>query len=91
MLTDNRVLVERLDEQPVLMCIQHKGEKKISTEEDFVQSNIDSFGNDIGKTTNWITSMYEVRSRFPKDSKEYKELSYRIMSGQGYQQNTIRY
>nr|DAU94727.1 MAG TPA: RNA dependent RNA polymerase [Caudoviricetes sp.] len=89
MLTDNKVLVEKLREMPALMCAQRKAEKKVSTEEDFIRSNIESFGNDIGKTTNWITSMFEVRSRFPKGSMEYKELSYRIKCGQLYQQNAI--
>lgn len=89
MLTDNPVLVRNLDEAPALMCAQRKAEKKISTEEDFVESNIASFGNEIGQTTNWITSMYEVRESFEKGSREYDELTYRIMSGQLYQQNAI--
>lgn len=89
MLTDNRVLVENLREMPALMCVQRKGEKRLVTEDDFVRANIDSFGDDIGKTTNWITSMFEVRARFGKDSPEYRELDYRIMCGQLYQQNAI--
>ena len=89
MLTDNRVLVERLTPLPALMCAQRKAEKRISEEDDFIRSNIDSFGNSIGQTTNWITSMFEVRSHFPKDSREYEVLSYRIRCGQLYQQNEI--
>lgn len=89
MLTDNRVLINKLDSQPALMCAQRKADKKIPTEEDFVRSNIESFGNDIGRTTNWITSMFEVRSKFKKDSEEYRILSYRIKCGQLYQQNAI--
>ena len=89
MLTDNEVLVKKLQPQPALTCIQRKADKKIPNEDDFIRSNIESFGNDIGKTTNWITSMYEVRAGFPKNSKEYKELSYRIRCGQLYQQNVI--
>ncbi|MBQ5390093.1 MAG: hypothetical protein IIU58_04220, partial [Clostridia bacterium] len=50
---------------------------------------IDSFGDDIGKTTNWITSMFEVQAQFSKDSPEYRELDYRIMCGQLFQQNAI--
>ena len=87
MLTDNRVLVERLTPLPALMCAQRKAEKRISEEDDFIRSNIDSFGNSIGQTTNWITSMFEVRSHFPKGSREYEVLSYRIRCGQLYQQN----
>lgn len=89
MLTDNKVLVEKLKPQPALMCAQRKAQKIIPTEQDFIRSNIESFGNDIGQTTNWITSMYEVRDGFPKDSKEYATLSYRINCGQLYQQNAI--
>lgn len=89
MLTDNKVLVRKLNPQPALMCAQRKADKKISTDEDFIRSNIESFGNDIGQTTNWITSMFEVQSHFEKDSREYKILAYRIQCGQLYQQNAI--
>ena len=89
MLTDNKVLVGKLVSLPALMCAQRKAEKRISDEQDFIRSNIESFGNSIGQTTNWITSMFEVQSHFPKDSVEYKELAYRIQCGQLYQQNEI--
>ena len=87
MLTDNPVLVRKLQPMPALMCAQRKAEKRISGEDDFVRSNIESFGNSIGQTTNWITSMFEVRSHFKPKSKEYEVLSYRIKCGQLYQQN----
>lgn len=89
MLTDNRVLVSQLESLPALMCAQRKAAKTIPTADDFIRSNIESFGNDIGQTTNWITSMFEVRSHYPKGSKEYEILSYRIRCGQLYQQNAI--
>ena len=89
MLTDNDVLVRKLRRLPALMCAQRNAVKRISEEEDFIRSNIESFGNDIGQTTNWITSMFEVRAGFEPGSKEYEELSYRIRCGQLYQQNAI--
>lgn len=89
MLTDNRILVERLIVQPTIMCAQRRAEKCIPTEDDFIRSNIDSFGNEIGQITNYITSMFEVQSRFAPGSKEYETLSYRIMCGQLLQQNAI--
>ena len=89
MLTDNDILVNKLKVLPALMCVQRKAKKKIVTEADAVQSNIDSFGDDIGKTTNWITSMFDVQSQFEKGSKEYQELDYRIKCGQLFQQNAI--
>lgn len=89
MLTDNSVLVNKLTPLPALMCVQRRADKKIPTEMDFVRSNIENFGNDIGQTTNWITSMFEARARFKPDSDEYKILSYRIKCGQLLQQNAI--
>lgn len=89
MLTDNKVLVNKLQPLPALMCAQRRATKRVPTEDDFIRSNIESFGNDIGQTTNWITSMFEVRARFEKDTKEYDTLSYRIRCGQLYQQNAI--
>lgn len=88
-LTDNRVLVENLRELPALMCIQRKANKLVPDEHAFITANIASFGDDIGKTTNRITSMFEVQSRFDKDSEEYAILEYRIKCGQLYQQNCI--
>lgn len=87
MLTDNPVLVRRFRPLPALMCVQRKAKKILVTDDDLLRSNIESFGNDIGKTTNWVTSMFEVQSHFKKDSEEYKTLEYRIMCGQTYQQN----
>lgn len=89
MLTDNKILVNRLVELPAIMCVQRKAKKKVVTEDDTIKSNIESFGNDIGRTTNWITSMFEVQSGYDKNSDEYKELEYRIRCGQLYQQNVI--
>lgn len=89
MLTDNPVIVRNVRTQPALMCAQRKAAKMVPTEEDFIRANIASFGNDIGVITNRVTSMYEVRSHFDKESKEYKELSYRIQCGQQLQQNAI--
>lgn len=89
MLTDNHILVDYHRPLPTLMCVQRRAEKKLVTDDDIVAANIASFGDDIGKTTNWITSMFEVQSKFDKDSEEYRALEYRIMSGQLYQQNSI--
>jgi hypothetical protein len=89
MLTDDPVLVGRLKPLPALMCVQRKAPKKIVTEEDLISSNIASFGDDIGKTTNWITSMFEVQANFEPGSPEWEVLEYRIRCGQLYQQNSI--
>ena len=87
MITDNKVLVGKHKPLPALMCLQSTAAKTVPAEEDFIQSNINGFGNEIGKITNRITSMYEVRTKFDEDSREYKELTYRIQCGQLQQQN----
>ena len=59
------------------------------TEERLRESNSKAFGNKVGTITNYVTSMLEVQSRFPKNSIEYEELEYRIECGQLYQQNCL--
>lgn len=90
MLTDNPVLLRRQTPLPTLMCAQKKGEKKVPAEDDFIRSNIASFGNDVGAITNKGTSMYEVASKFDKSSAEYAELQYRIRGIQAIQQEAMK-
>lgn len=89
MITDNPVLVNKYKPLPAIICEQKKAVKKVSNEDDFIISDINSFGNDIGSITNRATSMFEVRSGFEIGSKEYEELSYRIRCGQLLQQDAI--
>lgn len=87
--TNNEILLKNTRNLPAIFCIQRKAAKKIPNEDDLIQSNIDSFGNDIGSITNKVTAMFEVASRFDRDSPERKVLQYRIMCGQLFQQNAI--
>lgn len=88
-LTDNNVLLRRYYDTPAILCIQKKGTKTVPTEDDLMKSNIDGFGNDIGKITNRVTTMYDLQSHYPADSREYKVLDYRIKCGQLLQQQAI--
>lgn len=87
--TDNPVLLRNTRDLPVIMCEQGNAAKKIPTEADIIESNINGFGDDIGKITNRITAMFDVQSRFERGSREWEELEYRIQSGQLLQQNSI--
>lgn len=89
MCTDNSILVKNTLNSPTIMCVQRKAEKKVVTEEDIVKANKLAFNDDIGIVTNHVTSMFDVQAGFEPGSPEYNELSYRIMCGQLYQQNTI--
>lgn len=87
--SNNPVLLRNTIELPAIICVQKAAQKKIVTEADLIQSNKDGFGDEIGTTTNRITSMIDLLASFKKHSKEYKELEYRIICGQNYQQNAI--
>ena len=80
MCTDNPVIVKNTTNAPTIICLQRKAEKKVPTEADIISANKLAFNDEIGIVTNHITSV---------DSAEYKELAYRIMCGQLFQQNTI--
>ena len=87
--TDNPIIVNKTRNDKTIMCVQRKAEKIVPHEEDIIKANKLAFNDDIGTVTNHVTSMIEVQSGFEKGSPEYEELSYRIMCGQLYQQNTI--
>jgi len=82
-------LLNKFVYKPTVMCEQHNAEKMAITEENLIESNINSFGDDIGRITNHITAMFEVQSGFPKGSPEYETLEYRITCGEHLQQNSI--
>jgi hypothetical protein len=83
------LIVENTKILPAIICEQRKAPKCIPNDNDFLQANINSFGNAVGEITNKITSMIEVQSQFKKNSREYNILDYRIKCGQLYQQNAI--
>ena len=89
MLTDNHILVDNIRPTKTIFCVQRNAEKVEPSEATQVASNLASFGDDIGKTTNKVTAMYDVQSLYEPGSLEYETLEYRIMSGQLYQQNCI--
>lgn len=89
-ITDNHILVDNIRPTRTIFCIQRTAEKIDVGEEDLIRANIASFGDDIGRTTNWITSMFDVQAKYEVGSPEYEILDYRIKCGQLYQQNNGR-
>ena len=87
--TDNPILLKHTLNSTTIQCVQKKASKVIPTEEHLILSNKQSFGDEIGVTTNRITAMIEKQAMFPHDSVEYKTLAYRIKCGQHLQQNAI--
>lgn len=87
--TDNQVLLNAFEYKTTLMCEQESSVKKSPTEEDYVKSDINGFGDSIGSVTNKATNMISLREQFDKDSEEFKRLTYRISTMMNYQQNAI--
>ncbi|MDR2357883.1 MAG: hypothetical protein LBD92_07375 [Oscillospiraceae bacterium] len=87
--TDNETLISNTRQSPALMCVQNSAEKCVPSEDDIVRSNIAGFGDDIGKITNRITSMFAVAEQYHVKSRERSALEYRIMCGQHFQQLAI--
>ena len=87
--TNNDVLLNAFEYKDTLMCIQSNMPKKVPTEEDFINSDINGFGDSIGSVTNRGTNMISLREKFDKNSEEYIRLQYRIRTMMNYQQNSI--
>lgn len=87
--TNNKVLLDSFIYKTTLMCVQEKTPKKIPTEEDYIKSDINGFGDSIGSVTNKATNMISLREQFEPDSEEYQRLTYRINTMMNYQQNAI--
>ena len=87
--TDNKVLLEAFEYKTTLMCEQESSVKTVPTEDDYVKSDINGFGDSIGSVTNKATNMISLREQFDPNSEEYKRLTYRISTMMNYQQNAI--
>lgn len=87
--TNNDVLLNAFEYKDTLMCVQSKMPKKVPTEDDFIASDINGFGDSIGSVTNRGTNMISLREKFDKNSEEYSRLEYRIRTMMNYQQNAI--
>ena len=87
--TTNQPLMRNQTNLPALRCLQRKAAKKVVTEEDLIQSNLQGFGSQIGQITNRCTAITSLMTNYPKDSEEYKILKYRTQCFQNGQQNEI--
>lgn len=87
--TNNEVLLNAFEYKDTLMCVQSNMPKKVPTEDDFIASDINGFGDSIGSVTNRGTNMISLREKFDKNSEEYNRLQYRIRTMMNYQQNAI--
>ena len=72
--TTNQPLIRNQTNLPALRCVQRKADKKIVTEVDLIESNLQGFGSQIGQITNRCTAITSLMANYSKDSKEYQIL-----------------
>lgn len=87
--TNNPVLLKNTRKLPAIVCEQQKAKKHTIKENLLRAANKNGFNNNVGGITNLCTRMYDILAVLDKNSEEYKELSYRIICMQGYQQEII--
>lgn len=90
--TNNKVLLEAFEYKTTLMCDQQSMPKKAPTESDYIESDINGFGDSIGSVTNKATNMISLRAQFENNSQtqeEYEKLTKRIETMMNFQQNAI--
>ena len=71
------------------MCEQKSALKRIPNEAMYIEADMQSFGDEIGAITNKASAMYELMATFDENSREYKELEYRLQCCQKLQQDSI--
>lgn len=87
--TTNQALMRNQTNLPALRCIQRNAEKKVITEENLIESNLQGFGSQIGQITNRCTAITSLMANYEKDSEEWQILKYRTQCFQNGQQNEI--
>ena len=90
--TNNKVLLEAFEYKTTLMCDQQSMPKKAPVEADYIESDINGFGDSIGSVTNKATNMISLRAQFednPQTKEEYEKLTKRIETMMNFQQNAI--
>lgn len=90
--TNNKVLLDAFEYKTTLMCDQQSMPKKAPTEDDYIESDINGFGDSIGSVTNKATNMISLRAQFalkPENQAEYDKLTKRIETMMNFQQNAI--
>lgn len=90
--TNNQILLDAFEYKTTLMCDQQSMPKKAPVESDYIESDINGFGDSIGSVTNKATNMISLRAQFALQSDyraEYDKLTKRIETMMNFQQNAI--
>lgn len=92
--TDNEYIIKGAERKTLpVVCLQKSAEKIICNEESYINADkilLRGDIEDVGTITNRATSIESFKAKFPKDSKEWKELDYRVRSCIAISQSSIK-
>ncbi len=92
--TDNEYIIKGAERKTLpVVCLQKSAEKVICNEESYINADkilLRGDIEDVGTITNRATSIESFKAKFPKDSKEWKELDYRVRSCIAISQSSIK-
>ena len=92
--TDNEYIIKGAARKTLpVVCLQKSAEKVICNEESYINADkilLRGDIEDVGTITNRATSIESFKAKFPKDSKEWKELDYRVRSCIAISQSSIK-
>lgn len=74
------------------MCLQKSASKQLCDEQSFIEADkilIKGDVEDVGTVTNRATNIESYKANFPKDSKEWQELDYRVQACIAISQSSI--
>lgn len=91
--TDDKYIIKgAMREVLPVVCLQKSAPKQICDEESFIESDkilIKGTVEDVGTVTNRATNIESFKANFPRDSKEWKELDYRVQACIAISQSSI--
>lgn len=89
---DKHIIKGAMREALPVVCLQKSAPKQICDENSFIESDkilIKGTVEDVGTVTNRATNIESYKANFPRDSKEWKELDYRVQACIAISQNSI--
>ena len=91
--TDDKYIIKGTQREALpVVCLQKSASKQLCDEQSFIEADkilIKGDVEDVGTVTNRATNIESYKANFPKDSKEWQELDYRVQACIAISQSSI--
>lgn len=91
--TDDKYIIKGAQREALpVVCLQKSASKQLCDEQSFIEADkilIKGDVEDVGTVTNRATNIESYKANFPKDSKEWQELDYRVQACIAISQSSI--